>query len=209
MYFRFRMARGVDSAAAAVMASVPPDVGDEPGDVPQEQTPSVFRRTVAQDVTGDGRPDTLRLIGTVPDFSKDSIVPILTIETNGQIVYEQRLDPITRAVGFDGGRRILTGDEYREHIREFATSFLDASQFRPAAAFRARLQSAMPAHVARIGQIIEADRPPSDGRSGEEIWREIEDSDVPVFTYSPGGDALVAIAWSATARRFYKLLSCC
>ena len=29
------------------------------------------------------------------------------------------------------------------------------------------------------------------------------------FTFSPGGDAIVAIGWSARAGRFYRLLECC
>jgi hypothetical protein len=30
-----------------------------------------------------------------------------------------------------------------------------------------------------------------------------------IFTFSPGGDELVAIGWSARAGRFYRLLECC
>ena len=37
----------------------------------------------------------------------------------------------------------------------------------------------------------------------------IADSPVTIFTYSPGGDAIVAIGWSAKAGRFYRLLECC
>jgi len=32
---------------------------------------------------------------------------------------------------------------------------------------------------------------------------------VTIFTFSPGGDAIVAIGWSARAGRFYRLLECC
>ena len=44
---------------------------------------------------------------------------------------------------------------------------------------------------------------------GEQVWREIQASAALVFEYSPGGDRVVAIAWSASARRFVNLVECC
>lgn len=35
------------------------------------------------------------------------------------------------------------------------------------------------------------------------------DASLTIFTFSPGGDRIEAIAWSAQAGRFYRLLECC
>ena len=63
--------------------------------------------------------------------------------------------------------------------------------------------------VAEIPDVIARDRQPSDTRDGNEIWEEILRSPVTIFTFSPGGDVVVAIGWSARAGRFYRLLECC
>jgi hypothetical protein len=63
--------------------------------------------------------------------------------------------------------------------------------------------------VPEIPSVIARDSQPSDTRDGGEIWEEILKSSVTVFTFSPGGDAIVAIGWSARAGRFYRLLECC
>lgn len=63
--------------------------------------------------------------------------------------------------------------------------------------------------VPEIPDVIARDKQPSDRRDGGEIWEEILKSPVTIFTFSPGGDAIVAIGWSARAGRFYRLLECC
>ena len=41
------------------------------------------------------------------------------------------------------------------------------------------------------------------------IWQDIQTAAVTIFTFSPGGDEVVAIAWHAGTARFYRLLECC
>lgn len=65
------------------------------------------------------------------------------------------------------------------------------------------------AGVAGIPDAIARDRQPSETRDSVEIWKEILNSPATIFTFSPGGDAIVAIGWSARAGRFYRLLECC
>jgi len=49
----------------------------------------------------------------------------------------------------------------------------------------------------------------SDTTSPVRIWEEMQRTGVTVFTFSPGGDIVTAIAWSERDRRFYRLLECC
>jgi hypothetical protein len=64
-------------------------------------------------------------------------------------------------------------------------------------------------HIDEIPNVIESDRLPSDRIPGTVIWDEIRKAGVTIFTFSPGGDVVVAIGWNARAGRFYRLLSCC
>ena len=82
-------------------------------------------------------------------------------------------------------------------------SFSDRREFVDSLRAMARLR------VAEIPDVIARDRQPSDTRDGDEIWEEILKSPVTIFTFSPGGDVVVAIGWSARAGRFYRLLECC
>ena len=63
--------------------------------------------------------------------------------------------------------------------------------------------------MVEIPDAIERDRAVSDTFAGNEIWQEIEKASVTIFIFSPGGDGIVAIGWSARAGRFYRLLECC
>ncbi len=63
--------------------------------------------------------------------------------------------------------------------------------------------------MAEIPDVIARDRQAADTRDGSVIWQEIRKAPVTIFTFSPGGDAIEAIGWSARAGRFYRLLDCC
>jgi len=49
----------------------------------------------------------------------------------------------------------------------------------------------------------------SDTTGAVRVWEEMQRAGVTVFTFSPGGDILTAIAWSERDQRFYRLLECC
>ena len=58
-----------------------------------------------RDLTGDGSAETLVVIGvgrTIDDLNAD-----FTIESAGTTVYRFKLQPLTRTVGFDAGRRVI------------------------------------------------------------------------------------------------------
>jgi hypothetical protein len=50
---------------------------------------------------------------------------------------------------------------------------------------------------------------PVDTSSGAAIWQDVLAAGVTVFVFSPGGDRVQSIAWSARDRRFYQLVECC
>src|ERR1700704_687840 len=81
-----------------------------------------------RDLTGDGQPEMLRLVGV--GRSADSLDVTLSIESAGRTVYRVRLAPITRTVGFDRGRRMLSRIQYREHLAEFGKWFFAAAKFK-------------------------------------------------------------------------------
>jgi len=50
---------------------------------------------------------------------------------------------------------------------------------------------------------------PSNLSRATAVWKEIRTAAVTVFEYSIGGDAVTAIVWSPTDRRFYDIFKCC
>jgi hypothetical protein len=165
---------------------------------------SILLGSVERDLTGDGRPELLRVTGV---RSKDDRTDAtLSIESDGQTLYEFKLAPLTRTVGFDAGRRVISAKEYEARLRDFGRWFFAAEKFEAPSAFIARR---LPATLAEIPEVIERDRSTSDARSGPEIWDEILRSPVTIFSFSPGGDRFEAIAWSVSAGRFYRLVDCC
>ncbi|MGE3275089.1 MAG: hypothetical protein AB7O67_08240 [Vicinamibacterales bacterium] len=160
---------------------------------------------VERDLTGDGRPEILRVVGT--RRSADRMDAVFTIESGGALVYRTELRPLTPQA-FDAGPP-LTHDEYEITLRQFGGWFFDARKFQTPEAFLEALHDSVPLHVARIPVVIAGNRPEHEHRDGAAIWAEIRASPVTIFTFSPGGDALTAIGWSARAGRFYSLLECC
>lgn len=163
--------------------------------------------SIERDLTGDGKPELLRVIGVGPTIEHLDLT--FTIESEGKTIYRSKLAPLTRVVGFDAGRRMLSAEEHRVRVREFGEWFFGKEKFQRPDQFVDTMRTMSRTAVADIPTAIVHDRSPSESRDGSEIWAEIRDSAVTIFTFSPGGDAVVAIGWSARAGRFYRLLECC
>ena len=173
-------------------------------------------------MTGDGQPETLVLIATGPSI--DSLGVVFQINSSTEVLYAVSLRPITRAVGFDGARRVRTPAEQAEFVSRYAQEFLAESKLVPAARFLSELTRDAPRSVAAIPTVIARHRvvyqnhavgrleavPPSIDTAGAgAVWASMLTRDRPVFRFSPGGDLATAIAWSDRDRRFYRLLACC
>jgi hypothetical protein len=162
---------------------------------------------VERDLTGDGKPEILRVVGVGPAI--DTLDATFTIESEGKTIYRMKLAPLTRSVGFSGGRRRLSAAEHRARLAEFPQWFFAKEKFQRPAEFVDSLRAMSRSGVAEIPAAIARDRQPSETRDGAEIWKEIRSSPVTIFSFSPGGDTIVAIGWSARDGRFYRLLECC
>jgi hypothetical protein len=185
---------------------------------------------VERDLTADGRPEVLRLVGV--GESVDSLDVTFSIESSGRTVFQTPLSPMIKTVGFDAGRRELSSSEHRARLREFGDWFFGDAKFKRPDEFVAEWRRQASAHVLRIPEVIDRDRryqlavdsliatgysraeaersAPSllggwgaayDSASAVGIWQEIQSTGVTVFEFSPGGDAVTAIAWSVRDRR--------
>jgi hypothetical protein len=200
----------------------------------QADTTVVLNR-VERDLTGDGKPEVLRLVGT--GKTVDSLNVTFIIESAGQLIYQTMLMPLTRTIGFDAGRRRISAAEHRARLREFGTWFFGAGKFMTRDQFVERLRDSAPRHIAEIPQMIAWDRrrkavvdslmatglaladaerraprlvgAQPDTAGAARIWQNIRTTRVTVFEFSPGGDGLTTIGWNTADRRFYHLLSCC
>ena len=170
------------------------------------QTGPVVLGQVERDLTGDGQPEILRLAGAGPI---DNLSVTLTIEAAGRTLYRFELPPLTRTVGFDAGRRVISADEHRERVKRFGPWFFGDDRFQRPDAFVAALRTAAPGRLAEIPEVIARDGPLSSTAAASMIWQDIQTAAVTIFTFSPGGDEVVAIAWHAGTARFYRLLECC
>ena len=191
-----------------------------------------------RDLTGDGQPEVLKLVGD--GRSVDSLDVTFSIESAGATVYRARLAPMTRTVGFGPSRRRLSRAQYREQRAEFGKWFFGPTKFKRPPEFVNTWGGQASGRVARIPSVIARDRKFSTtvdslvalGRSPIEAertaqsvvlrsvsaadsiravatWKEIQESGVTLFEYSAGGDHATAIGWSARDRRFYRLVECC
>jgi hypothetical protein len=160
-----------------------------------------------RDLTGDGRAETLRVVGV--GRTVDSLDLTFTIAADDSVIFSIRLAPLTRMVRFDAGRRLVTPREHQARLVEFAGWFFDSTKFMSPSAFVDDLQRATQGRVAEIPRVADRDRHSQERRHGSAIWEEIRTSPVTIFTFSAGGDALTAIGWSRHSRRFYRLLECC
>ena len=189
-----------------------------------------------RDLTGDGQPEVLKLVGD--GRSVDSLDVTFSIESAGATVYRARLAPMTRTVGFDRSRRRLSRAQHRKQLTEFGKWFFGPTKFKRPPEFLKNWGG--PGRIAMIPSVIARDRKFSTtvdslvalGRSPIEAertaqsvalgsvsaadsiravatWKEIQESGVTLFEYSAGGDHATALGWSARDRRFYRLVECC
>ncbi len=163
--------------------------------------------TVRRDLTGDGVPEVLRLVGVGRTI--DSLSVTFSIESAGQVLYADTF-PVTRVVGEPGLPRRMSTADYRAHLVGFGRRFFDAKRFMTPVQFLAELRRAARGHVAEIPDLIgSVRRARDDTTSGETVWQEIQRAAVTIFEYSTGGDRVTAVAWSARDRTFYHILQCC
>lgn len=158
------------------------------------------------DLTGEGEPEVLQLIGV--GKSLDNLEVTLLITSSDDTLYNRRLRSLTRTIGFDAGRRVLTEAEHRKFIEEYESFFFASSKFRTPDEFTEKL---LPTMIEDIPGVIAAQRKNAGGddSGAKRIWEEIKTSGVLTFQYSAGGDAVTAIAWSQLDQRFYHLWHCC
>lgn len=157
---------------------------------------------VTRDLTGDSIPETLTLTGVGKTI--DDLAVSFTIRSSDQILYTRNWR-LTRA-SFDprGG---VSDHELRTRLAEYGAWFFDASKFKTPAGFVSELQSSARLHIPMIPQVIA--RQMGDSVRAGVIWREMQAAPITTFAFSPGGDLVMTIGWSATDRQFYNLLECC
>jgi hypothetical protein len=176
--------------------------------VAMQSDTTVVLGMVERDLTGDGKPEVLRLVGTGKTI--DSLDVALSIESFGKTVYRMSLAPLTRRVGFDADRRMRTHAQQRKRVAEFGRWFFGDNKFLRPAAFLSSWGSQAPGRLAKIPEYIARDGAfyPDTVRA-KFIWSEIQRSGVRIFEIASGGDAVVAIGWSGRDRRFYRVMECC
>jgi hypothetical protein len=160
-----------------------------------------------RDLTGDGKPEILRVVGVGPTIYDLGVT--FTIESAGRTIYKYDMGRMTRTVGFDGGRQVVSEEQHRNRLKEFGQSFFDEEKFMRPQEFLEFLRTHARLHIAEIPNVIAADQQASETVPGTVVWDEILNSPVTIFSFSPGGDTIEAIGWNARAGRFYRLLSCC
>ena len=133
----------------------------------------------------------------------------LAIESDGKTIYRYDMARLTRTVGFDAGRRVISEEQHRTRIKEYGQSFFLDEKFTRPQEFVEFLRTSARRHIAEVPNVIDDDRQASDTLPGSVIWEEIQQAPVTIFTFSPGGDRIMAIGWHARTGRFYSLLSCC
>ena len=163
--------------------------------------------TAERDLTGDGTPVSLRLVAAGP--SVDSLNVTFTVEKAGRVIYRAsvRLEGRTE---YERTLRRRLGMEYRDWLKSVGTSFFADVKFKKPGALLAWMRESMPLHIAEIPGLIAQQRGAvADSITGADIWNEIERSQVTLFEFSTGGDAVTSIGWSKRDGRFYRLYDCC
>jgi hypothetical protein len=162
---------------------------------------------VERDLTGDGRPEVLRLVRDAAPNGEPGLA--FTIESAGRSIYRCRVALPWNDSRREGARKELSADAQRLQLSEFSRWFFDDEKFQRPDEFVAGLRRQSISAVDEISDVIARDRGGLDSRTGSLIWHEVRSAPVTIFTFSPGGDTVVALGWSARAGRFYRLLECC
>jgi len=159
---------------------------------------------VERDLTGDGAPEILSL--TSVGRTLDDLAVTFVIRSSGQAVYTKSW-PLRRA-SFDPRHRISDA-ELRARLRDYGRSFFEASKFMTPAAFLSWLARSARLRIAEIPGQMARDMTPPDAMRAAGIWQDMQAAPITIFSFSPGGDLVTAIGWSATDKRFYHLFECC
>jgi hypothetical protein len=158
------------------------------------------------DLTGDGLIEVMEVTGV--GSSLDSLELTFEIRSSGSVLYSYSLSPFTRTVGLDAGRRVVSAEEHRQRLREFEAWFFGDSKFRIPVEFVGELEESGPGMIDEIPDVIARYSGVSEARATS-IWEEVRSAGSPVFSFSPGGDAWLAIAWSPAEGGFVRLIECC
>jgi hypothetical protein len=159
---------------------------------------------VKRDLTGDSIPEVLSLTGA--GKSIDDLAVTFAIQSSGRPRYLKSWR-LTRA-SFDS-RRMITDTELRTRLGQFGAWFFAESKFTSPAGFVSWLRDVARLHIPLIPEVIAGDMTPPNLQRARRIWEEMQAAGITVFEFSPGGDAIIVIGWSATDQRFYNLLQCC
>ena len=113
-------------------------------------------------------------------------------------------------MGFDADRRVRSSKEQRAYLAELGRTFFADVKFSPALVFVTRWRGQAPGRADEIPKVIARDGGfAADSLRGARIWNEVQRARLTIFEFSPGGDEIVAIAWSSADGRFYRLIDCC
>ena len=150
----------------------------------------------------------MRLVGVGKTI--DSLDVTLSIESSGTTVYRATLAPLTRRVGSDADQRFRSPAQQRAWVADFGRWFFSDANFKRVPEFVSSWRDQAPRRLAKIPEYIARDGGfyPDTAR-GTAVWREMQRSAITVFEFASGGDAIIAIGWSAHDGRFYRLLECC
>lgn len=197
------------AAAAAIVASgVLTYIGETiAGAASLQRDTTIVLGHAERDLTGDGKPEILRVVGAGPSIYDLGVT--FTIESAGKTIYRYDMGRMTRTLGFDGGRHVISEEQHRARIKEFGSWFFGKEKFQRPQEFVEFLRTSARGHIAEIPNVIASDQDASETVSADVIWEEIQKSPVTIFMFSPGGDRIEAIAWNARAGRFYRLFACC
>ena len=82
---------------------------------------------VERDLTGDGTPEILRVVGVGPSIYDLGVT--FTIESAGKPIYKYDMARMTRTVGFDAGRHVVSPAQHRARIKEYGQWFFGEKKF--------------------------------------------------------------------------------
>jgi len=159
---------------------------------------------VTRDLTGDAIPETLTLTGTGRKVGDLAVT--FTIRAPGRILYTQAWR-LTRS-SFDSRRRIPDA-ELKARLADYGRSFFADSQFMSPPGFVSWLQASARLHIPVISDVIASQMTPRDPARALVTWQQMQAAPITLFSFSPGGDRVMMVGWSATDQRFYNLLECC
>jgi hypothetical protein len=129
-----------------------------------------------------------------------------TIRSSGRTLYT-RTWRLARA-NYDGGGT-PTGAEHRARLSEYGRWFFGDTKFMSPERFLANLRSSARLHIPLIPEVISHQMTGPDSTRARMIWEQMQTAGITIFEFSPGGDAVMSIGWSATDRQFYNLVECC